>query len=312
MTIIKKFKELIFKNYLEKRLYMLGSSHFIKSRSYYKNIKSLSDTEFKIYSQNGEDGILDYLIFSLGIKRPKFIEIGIGDYSESNSRFIFERTSPRGMVVDSIPNLENKIKKRIKIWKGDLKIVNKEINSDNALDTLKKDQMMVDLDLFSIDIDGIDYWVLNKLPKFFSKIVVLEYNPTFGFELEVSVPNIPNFNRTSYHYSNLCFGMSFKAALNLMDKKGFYFVGSNFLKNNAFFISKKYKKKKYFKNLRIDKSKSNVDSNFRESRDKSGNLNYLSGIKKIQEIAECEVVLIDNTGRKNIKIKDLFNLISTS
>ena len=132
------------------------------------------------------------------------------------------------MVVDSIPNLENKIKKRIKIWKGDLKIVNKEINSDNALDTLKKDQMMVDLDLFSIDIDGIDYWVLNKLPKFFSKIVVLEYNPTFGFELEVSVPNIPNFNRTSYHYSNLCFGMSFKAALNLMDKKGFYFVGSNF------------------------------------------------------------------------------------
>ena len=81
---------------------MLGSSHFIKSRSYYKNIKSLSDTEFKIYSQNGEDGILDYLIFSLGIKRPKFIEIGIGDYSESNSRFIFERTSTRGMVVDSI------------------------------------------------------------------------------------------------------------------------------------------------------------------------------------------------------------------
>ena len=123
MTIIKKFKELIFKNYLEKRLYMLGSSHFIKSRSYYKNIKSLSDTEFKIYSQNGEDGILDYLIFSLGIKRPKFIEIGIGDYSESNSRFIFERTSTRGMVVDSIPNLENKIKKRIKIWKGDLKLL---------------------------------------------------------------------------------------------------------------------------------------------------------------------------------------------
>ena len=307
MTIVKRFKELIFKNYLEKRLYMLGSSHFIKSRAYYKNIENLSDTEFKIYSQNGEDGILDYLIFSLGIKRPKFIEIGIGDYSESNSRFIFERTSPKGMVVDSIPDLENKIKKRIKIWKGDLKIVNKEINSNNVLDTIKKDKMMVDLDLFSIDIDGIDYWVLDKLPKFFSKIVVLEYNPTFGFELEVSVPNIPNFNRSLYHYSNLCFGMSFKAALNLMDKKGFYFVGSNFLKNNAFFISKKYKKKKYFKNLRIDKSKSNVDSNFRESRDLNNKLNYLSGNKKIKEIINCKVVNLGNKKKKIAKIRDLLS-----
>ncbi len=305
MNIIKKFKELIFRNFLEKKLYMLGSSHFIKARTDYKNIESLSDTEFKIYSQNGEDGILDYLIFSLGIKRPKFIEIGIGDYSESNSRFIFERTSSKGMVIDSILDLEKKIKKRIKVWKGDLKIVNKEINSKNALDILKKDEMLNDLDLFSIDIDGIDYWVLDKLPKFFSKIVVLEYNPTFGFELEISVPNIPNFNRTKYHYSNLCFGMSLKAAINLMDKKGFYFVGSNFLKNNAFFVSKKYKKKKYFKNLKIDNSKSNVDSNFRESRDLNNKLNYLNGNKKIKEILNCKVVNLENRKKKIVKIRDL-------
>ena len=304
---MKRFKEFIFKNYLEKKLYTLGSSHFAKARASYKNIKKLSNTEFKIYSQNGEDGILDYLIFSLGIERAKFIEIGIGDYSESNSRFIFERTSSKGMVVDSIPDLENKIKKRIKIWKGDLKIVNKEINSNNVLDILKKDKMMVDLDLFSIDIDGIDYWVLDKLPKFFSKIVVLEYNPTFGYELEVSVPNISNFNRTSYHYSNLCFGMSFRAALNLMDKKGFYFVGSNFLKNNAFFVSKKYKKKKYFKNLKIDKSKSNVDSNFRESRDLNNKLNYLSGNKKINAIIDCKVVDLKNRKKKIVKIRNLLS-----
>lgn len=309
MTIIKRFKELIFKNYLEKRLYMLGSSHFIKSRAYYKNIENLSDTEFKIYSQNGEDGILDYLIFSLGIKRPKFIEIGIGDYSESNSRFIFERTSPKGMVVDSIPDLENKIKKRIKIWKGDLKIVNKEINSNNVLDTIKKDKMMVDLDLFSIDIDGIDYWVLDKLPKFFSKIVVLEYNPTFGFELEVSVPNIPNFNRSLYHYSNLCFGMSLKAAVEIMEEKNFYFVGVNLMRNNAFFISKEFQKNDYFKNLKIDKLEQINEANFRESRDKNGTLNYLSGKEKIKEISECEVVDLSDPSLPKVKIRDLLELI---
>ena len=310
MLLIKKFKEFFFKNYFEKKLYMIGNSHFLQSRFNYKNIKNISNTEFKIYSQNGEDGILDYLIYSLKIERPKFIEIGIGDYSESNTRFIFERTSPKGMVVDCIDNLEKKIKKKVKVWRGDLKIINKKINTKNVLQLLDKDNMLNDLDLFSIDIDGIDYWILERLPKYFSKIVVLEYNPTFGFDLEVSVPNISNFDRTKYHYSNLCFGMSFRAAVNLMDKKGFYFVGSNFLNNNAFFVSKKYKKNVYFKNLKIDNTKSNIQSNFRESRDRKNRLNYLSGKNKLKEILDCKIVNLRNKKKDIIKIKNLISNIS--
>ena len=53
------------------------------------------------------------------------------------------------------------------------------------------------LDLFSLDIDGIDYWILEKMPQNFSKIAVLEYNPLFGAELEITVPNIDNFSRTN-------------------------------------------------------------------------------------------------------------------
>ena len=307
MFLIKKFKEFIFQNYLEKKLYMIGCSHLLNARKNYKNIKNISNAEFKIYSQNGEDGILDYLTYSLGIERPKFLEIGIGDYSESNTRFIFERTSTKGMVIDCIKDLERKIKERIKVWKGDLKIINNKISSENALKILNQDNMLKNLDLFSIDIDGVDYWILNKLPNFFSKIVVLEYNPTFGFDLEVTTPNIPNFDRAKYHYSNLCFGMSFKAAVNLMDKKGFYFVGSNFLKNNAFFISKKYKKDRYLKNLKIDKSKININSYFRESRNKSKKLNYLSGKNKLKEILDCKVVNLSNNQKKIIKLRSLLS-----
>jgi len=305
MFLIKKFKEFIFQNYLEKKLYMIGCSHLLKARKNYKNIKNISNTEFKIYSQNGEDGLLDYLTYSLGIERPKFLEIGIGDYSESNTRFIFERTSPKGMVIDCIDDLEKKINNRIKIWKGDLKIINKMIDPNDILKILNQNNMLDDLDLFSIDIDGIDYWILEKLPKHFSKIVVLEYNPTFGFDLEITIPNKSNFNRTKYNYSNLCFGMSFKAALNLMNKKGFYFIGSNLLRNNAFFISKKYKKEIFFKNLNINTSKSNILSNFRESRDKNKKLNYLNGINKLKEILNCKVVDLNNKNKKIFKIRDL-------
>ena len=102
-----------------------------------------------------------------------------------------------------------------------MNIINKSINSENILKILNENDTLNQLDLFSLDIDGIDYWILEKMPQNFSKIAVLEYNPLFGAELEITVPNIDNFSRTQYHYSNLCFGMSLKAAINLMNKKIF-------------------------------------------------------------------------------------------
>ena len=41
--------------------------------------------------------------------------------------------------------------------------------------------------------------------------------------MEVTVPNLENFNRKHYHYSNLCYGMSLMALNNIMIKKSFYF-----------------------------------------------------------------------------------------
>jgi len=307
---IENFINRVAKNSIESLKFQNGCSQLNLMRNYYKNVTKLNDVELKIFSQNGEDGIIDYLTNQLRIKKPKFLEIGVGDYSESNTRFIFERTSAKGMVIDCINDLEKKIKKKVKVWKGDLKIINKEINSKNALQLLNKHNMMNNLDLFSLDIDGVDYWILDKLPKFFSKIVVLEYNPTFGFDLEITVPNISNFDRTKYHYSNLCFGMSFRAAVNLMDKKGFYFVGSNFLKNNAFFVSKRYKKKVYFKNLTIDNTRSNIESNLRESRNRKYKLNYLSDKNKLKEILDCKIVNLRNKKKDIIKIKNLISHIS--
>ena len=164
------------------------------------------------------------------------------------------------------------------------------------------------LDLFSLDIDGIDYWILKKLPKNFSKIAIIEYNPTFGVEKNITVPNIDNFNRTVYHHSNLCFGMSLKAAIKIMEEKNFYFVGVNLMRNNAFFVSNNFPKNDYFENLQVDSLEKIDNANFQESRDKKGNLNYLGGGKKIKEIHECEVVELDSNDYKKIKIKDLYNI----
>ncbi len=288
---------------------MIGLSHFLSLRKDYSNISLLSDVDYKVFSQNGEDGILDYLLYQLGIQKPKFLEIGVGDYTECNTRFIFERYSACGTIIDCIDNLEQKVKKNLELWKGNLKIINEKVNSKNVHDLIINTKNFSDLDVFSLDIDGIDYWILSELPENFSKIAVLEYNPIFGDELEVTVPYLDNFNRSHYHYSNLCFGMSLRAAINLMHKKNFYFIGTNLFKNNAFFISNKFDKKSYFENIKVQSIKESVNSNFRESRDKNRNLNYLDRHESLNEILECELI---NLASKKKELSKLAQLIDYS
>ena len=73
----------------DRSIFTIGSSHLALMRQNYQNIKNLDELDFKIYSQGGEDGIIDYLMHSLNIKKPKFVELGTGDYWESNTRFLF-------------------------------------------------------------------------------------------------------------------------------------------------------------------------------------------------------------------------------
>ncbi len=304
--MIEKIKNYI-KNYQDKKTFMLGSSHLLRMRGQYDKVRYIKDVDYKIFSQNGEDGILDYILHNLKIEKPKFLEIGVGDYSESNTRFLYQRTSPKGFVIDCIEELEFKIKKISNLWKGDLTIINKKINTSNINKILDDNKILDKLDLFSLDIDGIDYWILCELPNNFSKVVVVEYNPTFGNKLSITVPKIENFNRGNYHYSNLCFGMSLQAAIEIMKKKNFYFLGVNLMRNNAFFVSNNYPKDEYFKNLIIDDVQAIDDSNFRESRDKMGNLNYISGEYKIKEIQNCEVIDISKNKIEKITIKNLIS-----
>ena len=306
--MINKIKKIIFKKYFERKILLLGRSHFLNYRPKYTSLKNISDLDYKVFSQNGEDGIIDYLLFSLSITTPKFIEIGVGDYTESNTRYLFETTNSKGLIVDCIKNLRTEVLKNTKLWRGDLKIIEDFVNSENINKILEENSFNKKIDLFSLDIDGIDYWILKKIPSDFSKIIVVEYNSNFGHELEVTVPNIKKFNRTKYHYSNLCFGTSLKALINLLEKKNYTFVGTDISKLNAFFVS----------NLELNKISLNIpnkndlqkftNSNLRESRNENGHLSYLSGNKKINEIKNCKIVDVSNDNEKLLTIKELYNL----
>jgi hypothetical protein len=295
----------IFKKYFDNKILSLAHTHFLTGRPYYKNIKKIVDVEYKAFSQNGEDGIIDYLLYSLEIEKPNFVEIGVGDYSECNTRLLFDRTACKGLLVDCVKDFEKKVMKNVKMWKGDLTIVESFVSSNNILDILNQKGFDKNVDLFSLDIDGVDYWVLKKLPNNFSKIVVLEYNSVFGPKLEITVPNLDNFNRSNYHYSHLCFGASLKAFINLMSEKNFIFVGTNLSSCNAFFVSKDHINKVNLVLPDNEDISKHTNSFIRESRAKIGVLNYLSGNERINEIKNCEIINLKEDHTKRIKLKDL-------
>jgi hypothetical protein len=284
--------------------YNLGLNNLLIISEKYNDITKLEQSECKIFSQNGEDGILDYITSMLKIERPNFIEIGVGTYVEANTRFIYDRFYPKGIIIDTEKNLKNKVFSNINSWKGDLRVIEEKISTENINYIISKN-CNFNIDIFSLDIDSIDYWIINKLKSNISKIFVAEYNAVFGGSLEITTPNLENFDRKKYHYSHLCFGMSLKALINIMAKKNFYFIGTNSVRNNAFFVSNDYPIDKYFKNLRIEDINYYVDSNIRESRDINGNLNYLSDEKKLKEIYDCEVVDLSSSIEKKVKIKDI-------
>jgi hypothetical protein len=305
INFIKIFLGEIISRSNDRNIFAIGSSHFSIMRQYYSEIKNLSDADYKVFSQTGEDGIIDYLLYSLNIKVPKFVEIGVGDYRESNTRYIFQKNCSRGLIVDKNKNLEKKVSKIIKLWKGDLTIIETTVTSENILHILDSNDFDNNLDVFSLDVDGIDYWILEVLPEKVSKIVVLEYNPIFGPNLEITIPNLNDFDRKKYHYSSLCFGTSLQALIKLMNKKKYVFVGSNIACFNAFFVLESEVKKLNLTLPDINDLTKYTTSYIRDSRSIDGKLNYLSGKQKLKEIENCEVIDLSNPEKKLVKIKDI-------
>ena len=80
------------------KLFLWSGGFFFGKFCYISSLKNFSDLDYKVFCQNGEDGIIDYLLFSLDITTPKFIEIGIGNYIESNTRYLFETTNSKGLT----------------------------------------------------------------------------------------------------------------------------------------------------------------------------------------------------------------------
>lgn len=260
-----------------------------------QGIKSLYDTEFKVFSQFGDDGIIQYLINKIDIKNKIFIEFGVEDYTESNTRFLLINDNWTGLVMDGSENNLTRIKNDDLYWRHDLIAKSVFITAENINQLIKEEGIFGDIGLLHIDIDGNDYWIWKALEVVEPVIMILEYNSVFGYDRAITIPYKADFDRTSAHHSNLYFGSSLLSLCDLADERGYAFIGCNSAGNNAYFVKKESLQD--IKPLTVEEGY--VESKFRESRDSDGKLNYLRGEKRLESIRGLPVY---NTRSNKIEV----------
>jgi hypothetical protein len=294
LTIMKKLNQL-FNSEIYSELHRMrvssGRTEILASKACRDSYVDLWDAEVKVFSQWGEDGILWFLCDVLEISKPRILEIGAGNFTECNSRFLAEARDAAVFLVDSRSDLVSETNKLDLLWKNNLFTLETWVTPSNAnsiADLARK--KLGSIDILSLDIDGIDYWVMTEIDLSEISIIVVEYNPTFGSRYAFTVPKSDSFDRTKAHYSWLYFGASLRAWVDFFDRRNFTFVGTNRAGNNAFFISRMSDEVFDYINPPDASLEKYVDWQVRESRDEQGRLSYLDLGLARSTIEACEVL----------------------
>jgi hypothetical protein len=257
-----------------------------------------TNKEFRVFSQWGEDGIIQYLIRNLNIECKYFIEFGVENYEQSNTRFLLTNNYWSGMVIDGSAKNIDFIKNDQIYWASNLNAVTAFIDRDNINGIFIDHKVPKKVGILSIDIDGNDYWIWESINTIDPIVVICEYNSLFGAMAKVTIPYQSDFVRgRSYPFSY--YGASISALNYLAEKKGYSLVASNWAGNNVFFV-----KNEYLNGMSvISCEQAYRKACFRESKDRNGNLNFLPHDVLVETLGE--MIVVDVTTLLESKFSDL-------
>lgn len=233
---------------------------------------SLAEVEFRVHSQFGDDGILQWLVARLPLLPRSFVEFGVEDYSESNTRFLMVNNGWRGLVMDGSREKMARLRRRPWFWRHDLEARACFVTRENVNGEIASWAHDKPIGLLHIDVDGNDYWLWDAIHSITPVIVIVEYNAIFGAERAITIPYQADFRRHAAHYSGQYFGASISALTQLANRKGYALIGGNSAGNNAYFVREDFLGDEL---QAVSPQKAFVSPQFRESRDRAGHLDYL-------------------------------------
>jgi hypothetical protein len=208
-----------------------------------KELPSLKHVGFKVYSQTDEDGILLYIFSLIGVTNRMCVEICAGNGLESNTTNLILHHYWTALLFDGNADNVDMARRFFREHRATYVyppiIVHSWITRENVNGLIRDHGFQGDIDLLSLDLDGVDYWIWEAITAITPRVVVLEYQDILGPDRSWTVPYKEDFRASDYPCTdgmpNFA-GGSLRAFVNLGKKKGYRLVGCNALGYNAFFI----------------------------------------------------------------------------
>lgn len=194
---------------------------------------SLTESEYKITSQNGEDGVIVEVISRLGLDLNKLnvMEFGIEYGTEGNLVLIADSTDTRAVFIEGDKNKFERAKAKYKN-KYNVFVLNDFVDQHNINKIIDFCFGDSPLDILSIDVDSIDYYIWEAVEKEV-RLLVIEYNSVLPPGKRLVSKNT-SWNRDDNY------GASIEALEYISNKKGYTLIHTDKRGVNAFFINNKY------------------------------------------------------------------------
>jgi hypothetical protein len=190
----------------------------------------LRSHRFGLLSQNEEDGLILELFKRIGVTDRRFAEIGCG-VNGGNSGFLLSECGWSGLMVDG----RNACVKKVALRYGrfDVTAVRQRVTREGINSLFEEQGLTGSIDLLSLDVDGVDFFLWEALHVAQPRVVVIEYNYLFGPERSISVPYDPEFSLPDAALRSYR-GASLEAMVRLGRRKGYRLVATERI--NAFFL----------------------------------------------------------------------------
>ena len=192
--------------------------------------EDLTAHELKVFSQNGEDGVICEVLRRIGAPSRTFVEFGIGDGTEGNCVFLDAVLGWSGTFLEGDEASFRELSRR--------HAHSRRVNAVRALlepatieQTLLEAGVGEEPDVASIDVDGNDFYLWEGLERIRPRLVVIEYNASFDPEGVQVQPYAPSGCDGSDR-----FGASLGALRELARSKGYRLVHTELAGVNAFFV----------------------------------------------------------------------------
>ncbi|HWG55338.1 MAG TPA: hypothetical protein VNT58_02320 [Gaiellaceae bacterium] len=191
--------------------------------------------EARVYSQNGEDGLIAHLLSQIGRTNGLFVEFGVEDGRECNTAALARLFGWRGLLMEADPACARAAADFFAAYPG-VKVAHEMVTPETIDLLLRRHGIEGPIDVLSLDIDGNDLWVWRAIREIRPRLVVIEYNASFGPTRSVSVPYETGFDRYAKHASGFYHGASLTALAKVAAEKGYVLAGCDSRGSNAFFV----------------------------------------------------------------------------